>query len=166
MNKSGEIRKIMTILLIGAISMTLTSCGGGGGGEAGSPEAGPSSVNSNGNPERKLEDLYIDQTNELTAMAELNVLVQMESTRSFLSICPEPAGGIDVNNLNYDSCIIRAPLDDNPTAFKLMLPNHIDKLVAIVWFYQAGKQPLVAEWQRSTTAGSALDNIWQISEAG
>ena len=162
MNKSGEIRKIMTILLIGAISMTLTSCGGGGGGEA----ASPSNVTGNGNPERKLEDLYIDQTNELTAMAELNVLVEMESTRSFLSICPEPAGGIDVNNLNYDSCIIRAPLDDNPTAFKLMLPNHIDKLVAIVWFYQAGKQPLVAEWQRSTAAGSALDNIWQISEAG
>jgi len=162
MNKSGEIRKIMTILLIGAISMTLTSCGGGGGGEAGSP----SNVTGNGNPERKLEDLYIDQTNELTAIAELNVLVQMESTRSFLSICPEPAGGIDVNNLNYDSCIIRAPLDDNPTAFKLMLPNHIDKLVAIVWFYQAGKQPLVAEWQRSTAAGSSLDNVWQIGETG
>jgi hypothetical protein len=162
MNKLGQIRKKMIVLFIGTMSITLASCGGGGGGEA----ASPSNVTGNGNPEQKLEDLYIDQTNELTAMAELNVLVQMKSARSFLSICPEPAGGIDVNNLNYDSCIIRAPLDDNPTAFKLMLPNHIDKLVAIVWFYQAGKQPLVAEWQRSTAAGSALDNIWQIGETG
>ena len=165
MNKLGQIRKKMIVLFIGTMSMTLASCGGGGG-DAGSPAASPSSIDNNVSVERKLEDLYVASTNELTAVSELNVLVQMKSTRSFLSICPESADGIDVNNLNYDSCIIRAALDDNPTAFKLMLPNHIDKLVAIVWFYQDGKQPLVAEWQRSTAAGSSLDTIWQISEAG
>jgi len=166
MNKSGAIQTVMIILLTGVIGMTLASCGGGGGGEAAPSAASSSNVISNVNPERKLKDLYIDPSNELTALTELSVLVQMKTTRSFLSICPESAVGIDVNNLDYDSCIIRAPLDDNPTALKLMLPNHIDNLVAIVWFYQAGKQPLVTEWQRSTAAGTALDNIWQITEAG
>lgn len=158
MNMLSLLHKNFTIPFAFAI-VTLASCGGGGGSEAGSPSA-TSSVN----PERSLENLYIDQTNELATIAELNIEVQVSATSAYLSICPELSSEIDVGTYNYDKCIIRAPLDGNLKVFKLSLPNHIDNLVAIVWFYEVGKQPLVTRWQRPGVKGDAIDSIWQINE--
>jgi len=38
--------------------------------------------------------------------------------------------------------------------------------VAIVWFYETGKQPLVQRWQRIDAAGVPIDGIWRVSENG
>jgi len=145
--------------------VTLTSCGGGGAGsEAGSSAANSSNIAGDVNAARNLDDLYIDQTNELATITELNIEVRVNTASSFLSVCPEPSAEINVNTFNYDKCMIRASLDNNPRAFKLKLPNHIENLVAIVWFYDVTRQPLVNRWSRSTEKGVAIDSVWQINE--
>jgi len=165
MNKFSLVHKNFTIPFAFAV-VTLVSCGGGGGGETASPAGNSSNVDSSVNAAKSLDDLYIDQTNELAIIAELNIEVRVSAARSFLSVCPESAAGIDVSTYNYDKCMIRAPLEGNLKSFKLSLPNHIDNLVAIVWFYEVGKQPLVTGWQRPSVKGDAIDSIWQISETG
>jgi len=104
--------------------------------------------------------------NELSTVDELNVEVQINADRSFLSICGDPGEELDVNTVDYEQCILRAPIDNNLNAFKIKLPNHVDSLVAIVWFYETGKQPLVQRWQRIDAAGVPIDGIWRVSENG
>lgn len=163
MNKFSLVHKNFTIPFAFAI-VALASCGGGGGGEADSPAGNSTAGNSTA--ERSLDDLYIDQTNELATMTELNIEVRVSAARSYLSICPELSGEINVGSYNYDKCIIRAPLDGSLKMIKLELPNHIDNLAAIVWFYDVNKQPFVVRWQRPSVKGDAIDSIWQINEPG
>ena len=164
MSNSSLLHKNFTILFT-FVMVTLASCGGGGAGsEAGSSAANSSNIASSVKAERDLDDLYIDQTNELATITELNIEVQVSAASSFLSVCPEPSAEINVSTFNYDKCMIRASLDNNPRVFKLKLPNHIENLVAIVWFYDVNKQPLVNRWSRSSEKGVAIDSIWQINE--
>jgi len=160
---SIRLRKLITALLLASVFITVASCGGGG---------GSNDVSSNGGsgvsqaPQRNLDELYVLQENELAAVVELNVEVQINADRSFLSICGDPGEELNVNTIDYDHCILRAPIDNNLSRFKIMLPNHIDSMVAIVWFYEPDKQPIVQRWQRSSVAGAAIDVIWHVSENG
>ncbi len=158
-----QLRKFITTLLLTAVFITLASCGGGGGSDDVSSNGG-SGVNQA--VQRNLDELSVHQDNELLTVAELNVEVQINADRSFLSICGDPGGELDVNTVDYEQCILRAPIDNNYKTFKIMLPNHMDRLVAIVWFYETGKQPLVQRWQRIDAAGVPIDSIWHVSENG
>ena len=44
--------------------------------------------------------------------------------------------------------------------------NHTDALVAIIWFYETGRDPLVYRWQRDADKGAPLTAVWRIEEPG
>jgi len=156
-----QLQKIITTFLLITVFLFVAGCGGGG--EGGGNDA--SSNNSSGTiqgPPQSLDELRIPRDNELSTVAELNVEVQINANKSFLSICDIPGEELDADTVNYEKCILRTPIDNNLNTFKITLPNHIDSLVAIVWFYEAGRQPLVQRWQRTVAAGLPIDSIWRI----
>ena len=164
-----QLRKFITTFLLIAVLISVVGCGGGSGSGSGSGSGGndASSNNSSGTiqgPPQSLDELRISRENELSTVAELNVEVQINASKSFLSICDIPGEELDVGRVNYEKCILRTPIDNNLNAFKITLPNHIDSLVAIVWFYETGRQPLVQRWQRIVAAGLPIDSIWRVHD--
>jgi len=154
-----KLPKFITKFLLVAVFLSVASCGGGGN--------DASSNNSSGTiqgPPQSLDELRIPRDNELSTVAELNVEVQINANKSFLSICDIPGEELDADTVNYEKCILRTPIDNNLNAFKIILPNHIDSLVAIVWFYETGRQPLVQRWQRIEAVGLPIDSIWRVHD--
>jgi hypothetical protein len=147
-----------------ATTLALVACGGGG--SSGSSSDNASTPSGGVDTVQNLADLKIKQTNELRAVNELSVEIQMTADRSFLSICPDPGEEMAVNSLDYDGCMIRSPLDASTSNFTVALPNHVDRLVAIVWFYETDKAPMIQRWQRDPGMGYATGTIWRIDEAG
>jgi len=87
-------RKFITALLLPAVFITVASCGGGGGSSDVSSNGGSGVSNGssdvNQEAQRNLDELYVLQENELSTVDELNVEVQINADRSFLSICGDP----------------------------------------------------------------------------
>jgi hypothetical protein len=82
-----QLRKIISTFLLIAFFLSVAGCGGGGGGND------ASSNNSNGTiqgPPQSLDELRISSENELSTVTELNVEVQINANKSFLSICDFP----------------------------------------------------------------------------
>jgi hypothetical protein len=159
--RSGQ---LAALLLTGML--TLAGCGGADGGGSGDSSTGASTVTADSGVDaaQGMQDLVIARSNELAAVTELNTEVQMIADRSYLSVCPDSGGEIAVTSLDYDSCLLRSPLDAGTRTFTLSLPNHVDRLVAIIWFYEAGKQPLIQRWQRNGGGGVATAAYWRILE--
>lgn len=147
-------RKAFLLLLV----LSITACGGSSGG---SDES--SAVNSNAAGQAELN---INPDNTLRSLEDLTIEIQVDAARSFLSICPDPDGELNVNTLNYDLCMVRASLDSNLKVIDLPLPNHVDRLVAIVWFYEDDKAPLISTWQRNAEHFSVSGSIWRINQDG
>lgn len=147
-------RKAFLLLLV----LSITACGGSSGG---SDES--STVNSNAAGQAELK---INPGNTLRSLEDLTIEIQVDAARSFLSICPDPDGELNVNTLNYDLCMVRASLDSNLKVIDLPLPNHVDRLVAIVWFYEDDKAPLISTWQRNAEHFSVSGSIWRINQDG
>lgn len=160
-NLKLKLEQPATALLLLASSLLLAACGGGGGG---SSSGSASSTTAQPDEVRNLANLEIESANELKSISELNVEIQMSSERSFLSICPAPEETIEVNSFDYAGCMVRSSLDATTRVFDLNLPNHVDQLVAIVWFYENGKTPLIERWQRQANDGYASSPIWRINE--
>jgi hypothetical protein len=180
MQNTNLLQKFSGFTLALTILAALIGCGGGGsgggsegssGGSGGGSEGssgvstseGSTNVADDGSENRGLDDLEVNRDNSLSAISELNIEVAMSARRSYLSICPGSVGAIDVNTLDYNSCMIRAAINASNNAFKLSIPNHLDSLVAILWFYDTKKEPFVSHWQRQGIKGTAIDSSWRIS---
>jgi len=166
-SKLKSVQPASALLL--ASSLVLTACGGGGGSgdsSSGSPGGSATATIAEVDEARSLADLEIDQVYELRSISELSVEIQMSSERSFVSICPDPGEALDINSFDYAGCMIRSPLDATTSVFSIPLPNHIDRLVAIAWFYENDKAPLIKRWQLQPNAGYASGPIWRINENG
>jgi hypothetical protein len=168
-----QLKKFVTTFLLLTVFISVPGCGGGSGGGSGSGSGGEGGGGGNAAPSnnssstiqappQSLNKLRIPRENELSTVAELNVEVQINASKSFLSICDIPDEELDVDTVNYESCVLRTPIANNLNTFKIMLPNHIDSLVAIVWFYETGRQPLVQRWQRIEAVGLPIDSIWRV----
>jgi len=154
-----QIRKFITTFILIAVLISVGGCGGGDNDDSSNYSSGPIQ-----GPPQSLDELRISRENVLSTLAELNVEVQINASKSFLSICDIPGEEIDVDRVNYEKCILRTPIDNNLNTFKITLPNHIDSLVAIVWFYETGRQPLVQRWQRIDAAGLPIHSIWRVHD--
>ena len=148
-----------------ALLFVLAACGGGGG----SSSDGSNGVSTDGvdTPAvaEGLSDLKISQDNELRSVNSLTVEVQMISEQSFLSICPAPDGELIVDRFDYGDCLYRSSLDSGVKDLSVEVPNH-ERLVAIVWFFDAAREPLVRRWRRNPEAGYVDAVIWRIRESG
>lgn len=141
-----------TILLSSAITF-LCACGPAGDGE---DDANPASAPSPSAPEPDINSLSIERSNNLESIYELTIdatpLIP-EGERAYLSICDVDVTTTNVLSMNYDNCLLRSPINENTDTFALSLPNHINKLVAIAWFYDLTKEPLVVQWDKSLAGG-------------
>jgi len=120
-----QLRKIISTFLLIAVFLSVAGCGGGGN--------DASSNNSGGTiqgPPQSLDELRISRENELSTVAELNVEVQINANKSFLSICDIPGEEIDVDGVNYEKCILRTPIANNLNEIKITLPTHTYSLVS------------------------------------
>jgi hypothetical protein len=165
MQNSNLSQKISSFTLTLTMLATLISCGGGGSsGGSGESSTSTGSVNATESDSevRDMGDLEISRASGLSTVSRLNIEIEMSTGRSYLSVCPEPAGEIEVNTLDYNSCMIRAPINASRNVFKLDVPNHLDSLVAVLWYYDTKKAPFVSRWQRNSAKGAAFDSSWNI----
>ena len=141
--------------------LSITACGGSSGSSNDSSAVNGADANSNALVE---SELRINPDNALRSLDDLTIEIQVDAARSFLSICPDPGGEVNVNTLNYDLCMVRASLDSNSKVIDLPLPNHIDRLLAVVWFYEDNKAPLVRTWQRNVEQFAVSGSVWRINQ--
>jgi hypothetical protein len=151
-------------LFLWLLVLSITACGGGSSGS--SNESSTVSDNVTATSPVAETSLRINPDNTLRSIEDLTIQAQVDAARSYLSICPDPGGELDVSTLNYDLCMVRTALDSNLKVIDLALPNHVDRLVAIVWFYEDGKAPLISTWQRNTEHFSVSGSIWRINQDG
>ena len=154
-------------LVIGMLLLFgLGGCGGGGGSDEPSG-AVAETVSNNADPvaAADLQQLRIDPSNELRLTQTLQLSVEMTSARAYLSVCPDPGASLSVATMDYGQCILRVPLRAGFESLAFDLPNHVDALVAVIWFYENGREPLLRRWQRGPGKGGSIDAIWQIREA-
>ncbi len=171
MNPSNLTRSVLALLYALTVTTALTGCGGQGdsadtSSNGGTNVAEDSDTGADESVRQNLDNLHVDQDNELVNANELEVVVQVNGDRSFLTICAAENYQSGGDQIDFENCILRAPLDDALSSFKLTLPNHIDSLVAIVWFYEADKQPLVRKWKRSKNGSVSIEGIWRVADYG
>ena len=147
-----------TLLTLCTTCLVLAGCGGGGGSDGNTPNQPVTSVDNT-----DIEQLKIDSSNDLSVNQSLEVVIETTSSRSFLSICPDPGMSIPVSSINYDQCMVRLPLQAGVSSVDIDVANHVDVLAAVIWFYD-GRDPLLYRWQRDNTRGTPLDAPWQITE--
>lgn len=115
-----------------------------------------------GTPEPAINSLSIEPSNNLESIYKLTIdatpLIP-EGERAYLSICDVDATTTNVLSMNYDNCLLRSPVNENTDTFSLSLPNHINKLVAIAWFYDLTKEPLIVQWDKSFAEGM----VWSLN---
>ncbi|WP_285164013.1 hypothetical protein [Shewanella goraebulensis] len=151
----------------------LTACGGGGGDDS-SPEPAaatpavttpttPATPTTPTTPETptdpdpetpeepaptptSIDDLVVDADFDLQAAFTLGVDVALESTqRGYFSLCDQyEQNGAQVT-VNFESCLLRGALDEGNLNDELLVANHQQNLIAVVWFYD-GSDPVYQMW--------------------
>ncbi|MCL1063529.1 hypothetical protein MK852_15560 [Shewanella benthica] len=135
----------------------LSACGGGG--DEGSttetstppPVTPPVTPPPTSTPEpTSLDDLIIDPNNVMQSVFQLAIDINIDSNkRAYFSLCDEFNGSNNTYSVNFDSCQFRGPLDEGKLTTKIKIANHQDKLIAVLWFYDAS-EPQFQVWQYDT----------------
>ncbi len=144
------------ILCLVSTAALLVNCGGGSTAGVSSTTAVPDTTLP------QTSGMDIAYTYNLSSASELDIEIQSTATRSFLSVCEGSSETLDVHTFDYGQCMLRAPIKQLSSKFNLTLPNHINKLIAILWFYDPNKTPLVYRWQRSNLYNGSPDQPWLI----
>ncbi|WP_245335222.1 hypothetical protein [Shewanella sp. WXL01] len=93
-----------------------------------------------------LDDLVVDADFEMQAVFELEVQVALTNgKRGYFSLCDDFTQGANIT-VNYESCLLRGPLDNGQLNDTLKVANHQASLMAVVWFYD-GSEPQYQSWQ-------------------
>ncbi len=126
----------------------LTACGGGDGG-GGSPS------NSNGSSSAQtlaIGDLDVAYDNALQSTYRVDVdvlLVRLMGIPAYISICDNNEAQGDIAKVDYDHCLVKAPLEDGTARFELTAANHCDSLIAIIWPLEENSTPITFSYQHS-----------------
>ncbi|MDP2562847.1 hypothetical protein [Psychrobium sp. 1_MG-2023] len=147
-----------TILVVTLLS--ITSCGGGGSDESATaqptisqtPSTQPTEPQVTTTPTNsaqgatKTTDLIIEPGFSLTSDVELQIDVFLPdlNERAYLNVCPAPPQGI---NVNFESCLLRTPLNNGVFKQTILLSQPQVKLVAQVWLYTQASPFKEYEWQ-------------------
>lgn len=142
--------------------ITLVACGGGGGGSGAesapdpTPAAPPLSNNTatpSTNPTAppavedpapenitSTKDLSVSETFDFTSSYDVAVNINLGAgTNRYLNICNDFQRTSGQTNVDYDSCVLQAPLDDGQYQGTLSLTNDSTELVVAIWTYSGGE---------------------------
>lgn len=126
----------------------LTACGGGGDGGG-----SPSGSNSSGAAQTlALSDLNVAYENALQSTYHLDVdvmLSQLSGIAAYISICDNSQAKGSIVQIDYNHCLIKAPLQDGTARFELSTANHYDSLIAVIWPLEENNSPITFLYQHS-----------------
>lgn len=114
--------------VITCLALGMIGCGGGGGGGGGTSSGGSSTPVSS----VSLEDLRIDDDNSLESVYHMAIdvmLPELASEQVYISVCDNSNA---IEQINYDDCLIKAPLHQGRGQYQLRVANHQKKLVAVI----------------------------------
>ncbi|MCL1125166.1 hypothetical protein [Shewanella surugensis] len=101
-----------------------------------------------------LEDLVVGADNTLSSEYSLFVGIQLgDIRRAYVSIC-EKFNAIDSGyRVDYDSCVLRGPLNEGVFASDVLLGSAQRKLIVAIWLYD-GSRPIYYVWNYDDNADS------------
>ena len=94
-------------------------------------------------------ELQIDPTFNLASSRTIDVnfdIAEAEGTDGSVSICTDYAKDGSAFDVNYESCIVSAPMLDGQFSHFIDVTNEFDSVVAVVWFQTPGTDPLYQEF--------------------
>lgn len=158
-----KLRKFMAVSAVLFCSTgIIVSCGGGGGGSIDSNSN--ASVNSqmlteenddtveagNEYPRDSVSSTDIVSSEEFLfrGISTLEVHVAIASLkyrRAYINICHQDKDG----NLQYDNCLLNAPLKNGQISADIALANDVNKLGMTIWQYSPEHDPMEYSWMRS-----------------
>ncbi|MGF1762772.1 hypothetical protein [Aliivibrio kagoshimensis] len=144
--------KIVIMLII----MLLNGCGGGGGGSTAASPATPAASS------ESIYDLVIAAENSLEAVYTLTLDIDvsaLSTQKSVVSICDDSSSQGEYREINYQTCLFQASFHDGEKALQLRIPNHVQQLIAVIWFLDGNQEPVVAQRVNNEVYGSH----WSIS---
>ncbi|CAM3374290.1 hypothetical protein [Shewanella violacea] len=147
---------VKRFLLLLIFSM-LSACGGGEDDSAVTATNTPPTVTPAVTPEvtatpvpTSLDDLNIDPDNIMESVFQLAIDINIDSSkRAYFSLCDEFSGSNTSYSVNFESCQFRGPLDKGKLTTNIRVANHQDKLIGVLWFYDA-VDPQYQIWQYDT----------------
>ena len=88
----------------------------------------------------------VDADFDLQAAFNLAISVGLDSTkRGYFSLCDQyEQNGAEIT-VNFESCLLRGALNEGSLGEDLLVANHQQHLVAVVWFYN-GSDPIYQMW--------------------
>lgn len=152
------------------IVLCLIGCGGGSGDEATdstvvaitqpetntpdttTPETDTPETDDNDDTETQpiptsIDDLVVAATNGLTPSFVLRVDVTSAPERGYFSLCNAyQQTSSQAYQVDYQSCLLRAPLNQGALYRELQVANHHQQLIAVIWRYD-GSAPTYQTWQ-------------------
>ncbi len=142
------IRPIIAI----STSAFLISCSGGSG--SGSDANNDSALSAETdstqivNSADTANDLKVADYSDLRSTYELSLDVDiLESKRSYLSLC-NGEGVSDPMDVDYEDCLLRSDLQQGHLNQTIKVANHLNNLVAAIWFYD-GSEPMLFRFNAS-----------------
>ena len=95
---------------------------------------------------RGTADLVVNPKFAFATSRRLQMDINLASaggTHGFLSVCSQfDANNTDLATLSYDACLLQASIIDGKLATEVMVANHIDELIAVIWFTDKKKPPV------------------------
>jgi hypothetical protein len=74
-------------------------------------------------------------------------LSENDTQAAYLSICSDYEQHSDSSySINYDSCLLRASLNDSTYEAIITVTNDTTGLVAAIWFMDENKEPIITDW--------------------
>ena len=73
-------------------------------------------------------------------------LESARDTQASVSICTSYMADGDAFDVDYDSCAVRAPMNDGVFSHSMEVTNEFDSVVAVVWFKDSTMAPLHREF--------------------
>jgi len=140
------------------LSLLMIACGGGGSGDAGSDGIVSSPPDTAAPPATPAPtgaaaiDVPVGFDFASTTTLPVTVLLNDSApAKAYLTVCRSTPAGVD-----YDRCLLRAPVSAGRYDGELLLPNHVDSLTATVWSFSPASVVRSVAWERPSEGPGAL----------
>jgi hypothetical protein len=152
----------MRISAICLMLLFLSSCGQGGSDAVfGAGSASDVSDLGDGSSITNMEDLDVSRDFDFIGGETLNIAIINEGAtieRHYLNICSDFSNDNGEFKVSYKSCHLRTSFNGQYNEFKIVISSNQNSLIAQIWSFKDGAQPLDHHWSRSK-----VGNDWQIT---
>ena len=150
---------IISLMLVVTVPFFLIGCSGKGSSNSNSNNLETNADQSNSVATSNTDtssNLSVPNYADLRSTYELSVNIDIgENKRSYLSLC-NGEGVDDALDVNYEDCLLRSSLQQGQLQQTIKVANHLNNLVAAVWFYD-GSEPMLFRYDASYEEEQSFD---------